>query len=311
MNRRRLYAAALLSCGFAIALGTPAYLGYTVPHLRGYLLHRELLIWQAAPYLLCAALWLPWRAPVAATSAFVLAVVMLLATIALYVPMLVSPRLLGGDMVGLSFMLVSVVASAAIGVISLLIVMVIWLRSHRRLASGPNSMEARLCRHCKQPIHPAARICQYCRNSQSWWASQLDPRFAVGWLVLTVAVFVPFMYFMLERSLPGEESVEEPVLMLSDASPRFVTTADGTHLFILGTVFNTSIHDASRIWFRVKLLNGGGKLIDSLLLEDHGLVVPSGQEATFRITGMLSVAQSEVTRTEVVVDRARAAGKRD
>ena len=46
---------------------------------------------------------------------------------------------------------------------------------------------------------------------------------------------------------------------------------------VLGTVRNPSSSDASRIWFRVNVLNDSGNLIESLLLQEPGLVVPSGK----------------------------------
>jgi hypothetical protein len=172
-------------------------------------------------------------------------------------------------------------------------------------------MDTKLCRHCKQPIHPDARICQHCGNSQAWWGSQRDPRFAVGWLLLFIVIFIPFMSFWLPRIVSSDEPVETPTLAVSDVSPRFQSLADGVRLFVVGTVRNTSSHDASRIWFRVRVLNNGGKVIDSLLLQEEGLVAPSGKSVEFRVSGWLSVPSTEGARTEVVVERARAATRWD
>ena len=109
----------------------------------------------------------------------------------------------------------------------------------------------------------------------------------------------------------NDEPVETPTLAVSDVSPRFQSLADGVRLFVVGTVRNTSSHDASRIWFRVRVLNNGGKVIDSLLLQEEGLVAPSGKSVEFRVSGWLSVPSTEAARTEVVVERARAATRWD
>jgi hypothetical protein len=167
-------------------------------------------------------------------------------------------------------------------------------------------MDTKPCRHCKQPINPAARMCQHCRSSQSWWANQSDPRFALGLLIVLLLLFVPFMYYTYGRIPIFDEPVETGSLVISDVSPRFASTPDGTRLFVLGKVHNESTRNASRIWFRVNLYNEGGKLIDSMLLDDRGLVVPSGKVGSFRVTQLLSVAQSDVARTEVVVERSGA-----
>ena len=61
----------------------------------------------AVPYLLCAVLWLPWRAPAAMTFARGFSCLLLLVALVIYGPMLFHPEWLGGDMVGLAFLLVS------------------------------------------------------------------------------------------------------------------------------------------------------------------------------------------------------------
>jgi hypothetical protein len=172
-------------------------------------------------------------------------------------------------------------------------------------------MDTKQCRHCKQPIHPDARICQHCRSSQSWWGSQRDLRFAIGWFVLFFVIFMPGMFFFINRGISSDEPVAVPNLVVSDVSERFVASPEGARLFVLGTVRNTSSSDASRVWFRVNVLNNGGKLIESLLSQEPGLVVPSGKSVQFRVTELLSVPASEAARTEVVVERARVATKWD
>ena len=130
-------------------------------------------------------------------------------------------------------------------------------------------------------------------------------------MVLIFAAFVPFMYYTTTRSFSGEEPIALSSLVVSDVKFRFVPASDGTRLFVLGAVRNTSATDASRIWFRVNVVNESGKVTDSMLLQESGLVVPGGKSAPFRVADILSVPSSEVARTDVVVERARAAGKWD
>jgi hypothetical protein len=172
-------------------------------------------------------------------------------------------------------------------------------------------MDTKLCRHCKQPIHPEARICQHCRSSQSWLANHRDPRFTITWLVVIVGVVAPLFLFGMNRTLSGDESGEPPTLTVSDISTRTIATSEGSRVFVLGAARNTSSRDASRIWFRVTMRDGGGKLLDTLLLEDRGLLVPSGKTVPFRISGISSLSSLDGTRTEVVVERARVASKWD
>jgi len=57
--------------------------------------------------------------------------------------------------------------------------------------------------------------------------------------------------------------------------------------------------------------DGGGKLVDTLLLEDRGLLVPSGKTVPFRLSGLLSIKSLDGIRTEVVVERAKVASEWD
>jgi len=133
----------------------------------------------------------------------------------------------------------------------------------------------------------------------------------IGWLVVVAAVFVPLTFFGINRTISGDEPVEAPTLVVSDVSTRVTTTREGARIFVLGVARNTSSRDASRIWFRVTMRDGGGKLSDTLLLEDRGLLVPSGKTVPFRLSGMLSMDSLDGARTEVVVERAKAASKWD
>ena len=137
MNRRKASAAGLLAGGLALAVGTPVYLTQAEPDLAGYLMHPELLLVQAGPYLLCAGLWLPWRNPPVATTALALSGLLLLAALLLYVPMLLRPRSVGGDMVGLGFLLIAGVTTAAVAVASLgAFGFLWWQRRHSRARAG-------------------------------------------------------------------------------------------------------------------------------------------------------------------------------
>ncbi len=171
-------------------------------------------------------------------------------------------------------------------------------------------METKPCRHCKEQIQANARICPHCRSSQSWWGSQSDPRFILGWLVFFIALFIPLMYFT-PRMFTDEQPVAIPTLTVSDVSSRVVASPEGSRLFVLGTVHNDSSTDASRVWFRVRIVDGSGKLIDSMLLQDQGLVVPTGKAVPFRVSDLLSAPSAERTRIEVLVERARPASRWD
>lgn len=128
MTRSKRYVVGFLLAGFVLALGTPLYLVRQAPHLSGYLLHPVILVGQTVPYLVCAALWLPWRARGAETAALILAAILLLAALVLYLPMLWAPGRRGGDMVGLAFILISTVTTAAILLGSAIAGFVLWLR---------------------------------------------------------------------------------------------------------------------------------------------------------------------------------------
>lgn len=135
MEHLRLLAAGLLLLGLGLAVGTPGYIARAAPRLSGYLIHPEIFLWQAAPYLLCAALWLPWRAPAAQRTAVVLSGLLLLTACLVYVPMLLDAGSSGGDMAGLSFVLVSVVTTIVLLVVSGLVVIVLWQRNRKPAAT--------------------------------------------------------------------------------------------------------------------------------------------------------------------------------
>lgn len=125
-----------LLVGLALALFTPAYVVYAAPGLAGYLLHAELFLGQALPYLLCGALWLPWRSPSTAKAAFILSLLLLLASLAAYVPILWQPTGRGGDMVALAYVAIS--AALIVGVLlgSVVALLVIWVHGRSRRGRG-------------------------------------------------------------------------------------------------------------------------------------------------------------------------------
>ncbi len=176
-------------------------------------------------------------------------------------------------------------------------------------------MDTKLCRHCKQPIHLEARVCQHCHSPQSWFGNSRDPRSTIAWVVVAVVVVIPLMFFgtdfAINRTMSRNKPVAVPTLVVSDISTRVASTPDGAKIFVLGATRNTSSRDASRIWFRVTMRNGGGKLVDTLLLEDRGLLVPSGKTVPFRLSGLLSIKSLDGIRTEVVVERAKVASEWD
>lgn len=126
----------LLAAGVVLALGTPLYLAYAAPHLSVYLLNPVILVGQTVPYVLCAGLWLPWRARSAATAALVLAALLLLGAVVLYLPMLWAPGTRGGDMIGFGFIAISIVTTGALLFGSAVAAVVLW-RRHRTLPLPP------------------------------------------------------------------------------------------------------------------------------------------------------------------------------
>ena len=113
--------------GLALTLVTPAYVAHAAPHLAGYLLHPTLFAVQVVPYLLCGVLWLPWRSGQAATTAFVLSLLLLLAAVIVYAPILWAPGARGGDMVGLAYVAISAAMTIAVLLASAAALLVLWL----------------------------------------------------------------------------------------------------------------------------------------------------------------------------------------
>lgn len=92
---KRFTVCALLG-GLVLAVGTASYAEHAVCGTASSLLHVPALFRvQLLTYLLCAALWLPWRAHRAATVGAVVSGLLLVATVALYVPVLWRPDAFG------------------------------------------------------------------------------------------------------------------------------------------------------------------------------------------------------------------------
>jgi len=132
MARSKRYAAGFLLAGLLLAIGTPVYVALAAPDLSGYLMQPVILLGQAVPYVVCAALWLPWRSRAAATPSLILAALLFAATLVLYLPILWAPGRRGGDMIGLAYILISLVTTAGVLISSATAGLVLWLRHRAR-----------------------------------------------------------------------------------------------------------------------------------------------------------------------------------
>jgi len=129
-NRRRTVG--LLLAGLLLAVGTPGLVGLVRPGVRFYLLQPPILLWQAIPYLLAGALWLPFRSPPGTTIGRRLAGLLLLTAGLLHVPMLIGIFPLGGDMVGMVFVYATILTTLAIVVTTLIAYGVLYLGRRKR-----------------------------------------------------------------------------------------------------------------------------------------------------------------------------------
>jgi len=173
-------------------------------------------------------------------------------------------------------------------------------------------MSTKACRHCKQPIHSDARICHHCKSVQSWFGSQKDPRFALLGLGIVALLLVVMLLYVPDFLLGGlNGNREEIVLQVSDYEVDFDSTSDGTRLSVLGQVKNRSNIDATGIWIRVDLENSSGKLLDSILVRQDGLIVPAGESRPVRVMGPTITAPENVANVSVTVERERRRGRYD
>jgi predicted nucleic acid-binding Zn ribbon protein len=169
-------------------------------------------------------------------------------------------------------------------------------------------MNTKECRHCRQPIHAQARVCQHCQSIQGWFASQRDPRFALVLVGLLLLLVVPIFAWL--PSLIAEPG-GRPNLSVSGTTVRYSSAPEGTRVFALGQIQNESGVDASRVWLRLELFDASDRLVDTLMQDQSGLIVPRSGTRPFRITGLIGASPNEVKRVAVTVERARERGRYD
>jgi len=124
-RRRTCY---FLLGGLLLSIGMPAYLGLARPGMSVYLLNPVIFAAQSLPYLLAAALWLPWRSPRASSIGQVLAAVLFLVAALLYIPMITGLWPTGGDMVALGFFLITIGTTVSLPLVTLVAFGMLWLR---------------------------------------------------------------------------------------------------------------------------------------------------------------------------------------
>ena len=112
----------------ALAVGTPAVVGLTSSAARFYLLQSYIFVVQAFPYLIAAALWLPWRSPDAVRIAQTLARALFYAAAVFYAAMLTGIFPIGGDMIGLGVILVALTTLALIVAATIVAFALLWVR---------------------------------------------------------------------------------------------------------------------------------------------------------------------------------------
>ena len=115
-------------------MAAPVYIAQAVPDMAGYLIHPALLLGQPVPYVVCGALWLPWRDPATTMPALVLAAVLLLSAVIIYVPMMLAPAATGGDMIGVAYVAISAAMTMAVLLGSAVALLVVRLRRYRSRA---------------------------------------------------------------------------------------------------------------------------------------------------------------------------------
>jgi len=132
VNQLKRYAALLLLGAMTLALMTPAYLIHVRPSSAVY--HRNPFVFasQVIPYAVCAVLWLPAHGASAPKIALGLSTALFVAACLLYVPVFLHPELVGGDMVGLGYILVCLVTTAAVVAISIIAVITVVIRRRFR-----------------------------------------------------------------------------------------------------------------------------------------------------------------------------------
>lgn len=124
----RRSASGLLIAAALVAVGTPFYIAYVSPTSAGYVLHLPLQLEQLVPYVLCAALWLPWRSPAARNAGAVVSALVLVATVVIHAPLVWRAGRWGSDMMGLAFVATAAATTAVVLVASGAAAVTLWLR---------------------------------------------------------------------------------------------------------------------------------------------------------------------------------------
>jgi len=120
----------LLGSAF-LSIGTPAVVALTQPGARFYLLQPMIFAGQAFPNLLAAGLWLPWRSARAERVGRRLAVLLFVASVLLYIPVLTGILPTGGDMIGLGYILIALITTGSILAATLVAFGVSWMLAKR------------------------------------------------------------------------------------------------------------------------------------------------------------------------------------
>ena len=125
MHPVKVRAAAWLVAALVLAVLTPLYVAWAAPMEAVYHRSGMVLLLQAIPYIVCAALWLPARSARAMKVFLRLAMVLFLVACVLNGPWLVRPGP-AGDMVGLGYILICIVMTTAIVAISGIAYAALW-----------------------------------------------------------------------------------------------------------------------------------------------------------------------------------------
>jgi hypothetical protein len=132
-KRKTLY---FLLGGLLLSVGTPAYLGLARPNVAFYLHQPFIFAIQSVPFLVAAALRLPWRSPRAGRIGQVLSPLLFIVVVLIYIPMLTGLWPTGGDMVGLGFILIGIGITVLVLFGTLVAFGTLWLRDRSSKVQG-------------------------------------------------------------------------------------------------------------------------------------------------------------------------------
>jgi hypothetical protein len=108
----------LLLIGLGLALISPVCVALRRPSSAFYVLQPMVFLLGSIPYVVCAAIWLPRRSAPAARFGRGLSFALLAATVIVRLPQWLDPDTMGGDMVGLWYLVEVFFATAAVLVLS-------------------------------------------------------------------------------------------------------------------------------------------------------------------------------------------------